>query len=153
VTVPSFVGLKPASSASSRSKRSNKSLGTAHEAFLMARLKSLGFKFECNVRSLPGKPDIAFLREKIAVFCDGDFWHGRNWNSLRHKLARGSNGKYWKAKIQSNIQRDKRINRELTSIGFDVIRIWESDIIDNYTQVLERVELQIQQNKKRGSSK
>ena len=67
-----------------------------------------GFTFRKNVETLPGKPDIVFPSARVAVFCDGDFWHGRDWKVLRPKLDQGKNATYWSAKIASNIERDKR---------------------------------------------
>jgi DNA mismatch endonuclease (patch repair protein) len=80
------------------------------------------------VETLPGKPDIVFIRAKVAIFCDGDFWHGRDWENLRLKLANGTNPEYWIAKIKSNIERDLLNNLILSEAGWLVIRIWETDI-------------------------
>jgi DNA mismatch endonuclease (patch repair protein) len=125
---PSFRGLRPASRTSSISKRSNRATDTAHEVVLRRALWRIGVRFRKNVRSLPGKPDIVFLRAKVAVFCDGDFWHGRHWSKLKSKLRRGSNADYWTTKIQSNIERDRRNRAVLQKAGWKVIRLWESDI-------------------------
>ena len=127
-TYPSFVGLKPASQLSSLSKKANKSQGTKHEVLLQRALRRRGFHFRRNVSSLPGKPDLVFPLEKLAVFCDGDFWHGRKWRILQGRLSVGSNGKYWTSKIGANIKHDKFINHLLRSMGYKVLRIWESDI-------------------------
>lgn len=78
--------------------------------------------------SLPGSPDFAFPRLKVAVFCDGDFWHGRDWATRKRKLQKGSNSAYWVPKIESNRARDRRVSRELQSLGFIVVRLWEGDI-------------------------
>jgi len=72
-----------------------------------------------------------FTRAKIAVFCDGDYWHGHNWalrglKDLDEELARYS--EFWANKIKRNIQRDKEVNRLLDKLGWTVLRIWESDI-------------------------
>ncbi len=88
-------------------------------------------RYRKNYKKLPGKPDLVFPRVKLAVFCDGDFWHGHNWairgyGSLENELQRYS--KEWADKITRNIERDKRINTELESLGWKVLRIWESDI-------------------------
>lgn len=88
----------------------------------------MGLRYRKNVKTLPGKPDIVFPPARIVVFCDGDFWHGRNWPGLRAKLKEGTNADYWQAKIKSNIKRDKRNTALLEKAGWQVIRLWETDI-------------------------
>lgn len=88
----------------------------------------MGFRFRKNVRDLPGKPDIVFPKSRVVVFCDGDFWHGRNWRKDKRRLQVGPNAPYWVAKIQANINRDRRYNKELKQLGWHVLRLWESDI-------------------------
>lgn len=77
--------------------------------------------------------------QRIVIFCDGDFWHGRNWNKRRRTLASGSNARYWIAKIESNMQRDARLRRRLRREGWSVIRVWESDIHRDIGKVVERI--------------
>jgi DNA mismatch endonuclease (patch repair protein) len=89
----------------------------------------LGLRFRKNVKDLPGKPDIVFPRERVAVFCDGDFWHGRNWKEKKEKIKQGSNAPYWLSKIEANMERDKRHNVNLQSLCWTVLRFWESDIL------------------------
>ena len=136
---PSFVGLRPASQASSHSKRANKSRGTKQEVMLQRALRRLGLNFRCNVDSLPGKPDIVFSTEKVAVFCDGDFWHGRDWSVLKRKIAKVHNAHYWRAKIARNIRRDKESIVTLHNEGWRVIRFWESDIQRRSKKMAERI--------------
>jgi DNA mismatch endonuclease (patch repair protein) len=128
---PSFKGLKPASGASSYAKRHNKRIDTKHEILLRRELQRIGLHFRKNVETLPGKPDIVFTRAKLAVFCDGNFWHGRNWRTLKKKLNKGTNADYWLAKIAANIKRDKRNSVLLKKAGWSVIRVWETDIKEN----------------------
>lgn len=108
-----------------------KSKDTRPELSLRKELWRRKLRYRKNYKKLPGKPDIVFPRAHLAIFCDGDFWHGHNWvirgyGSLENELRRYS--KQWEEKILRNIQRDERINRELASMGWKVIRIWESDI-------------------------
>ena len=108
-----------------------KSKNTKPEMALRRTLWARGMRYRVNVMSLPGKPDIVFTKAKIAVFCDGDFWHGHNWavrglDSLNVELERYS--PYWKDKILRNVKRDKENNALLESAGWLVIRIWESQI-------------------------
>jgi DNA mismatch endonuclease, patch repair protein len=125
---PSFHGRVPASANASLVKTRNKRTGTLHERVLFRALSKLAIRFERHVSGLPGCPDIVFRRERIAVFCDGDFWHGRNWRQLRLALCRRWNAGYWVAKISSNRIRDARVTRELSRAGWTVIRLWETDI-------------------------
>jgi DNA mismatch endonuclease (patch repair protein) len=129
--VPSYKGLKPASDAASRVKSANRRQDTMHEVLLRTQLWHLGLRFRKNVITLPGKPDIVFSRAKVAVFCDGDFWHGRDWQSRQQKLSRGTNSSYWLAKIASNIERDTRNTSLLKKAGWRVIRLWETDVKRN----------------------
>jgi DNA mismatch endonuclease (patch repair protein) len=124
----SFQGLKPASEASSRAKRMNRSKDTKPERTLRSQLWQQGLRYRKNVRSLPGKPDIVFSGVRIVIFCDGDFWHGREWRALSRKLRSGANASYWLQKIRTNRLRDRRTSRVLSAAGWTVLRIWESEI-------------------------
>jgi DNA mismatch endonuclease, patch repair protein len=125
---PSFAGLKPASAASSRVKGNNRRSDTKQERILRRELWQLGLRYRKNVKSLVGKPDIVFAKARLVVFCDGDFWHGRNWRSLRAKLRHGTNAAYWLAKIGRNRDRDRQVSKMLSKAGWQVIRVWETDI-------------------------
>jgi DNA mismatch endonuclease (patch repair protein) len=125
---PSFDGLLPASAAASSSKRRNTSKNTCPEVLLRKSLSALGYRFRLHSKNVRGRPDILFGPERIALFCDGDFWHGRNWKSRRVKLAGGHNAAYWIAKIEANMRRDLRIRRALRREGWTVIRLWEGEI-------------------------
>lgn len=92
-----------------------------------------------NYARLPGKPDIALVRQRVAIFCDGDFWHGRRWAERRKKLARGANARYWIPKIEKNIQRDRAITRLLRRLGWKVVRVWESDVARNPEMIACRI--------------
>src|ERR1019366_2552177 len=113
VSTPSFKALSPASAASSRAKQMNRSADTKHECLIRSLLWRHGYRYRKNLRTLPGKPDIVFVSEHVAVFCDGDFWHGRDWPRLSRKLRAGANGTYWCQKIKSNRARNRRNNRLL----------------------------------------
>lgn len=107
------------------------SKGTRPELALRRELWRRGLRYRKNDKRLPGKPDIVFSRARLAIFCDGDFWHGHNWavrgyGSLEQELKRYS--KSWTDKILRNIRRDEMVNQTLRSQGWQVLRIWESDI-------------------------
>jgi DNA mismatch endonuclease (patch repair protein) len=128
---PSFAGLAPSSCASSHAKRANRATDTRAEVSLRSALWCMGARFRKNVSRLPGKPDVVFAGPRVVVFCDGDFWHGRNWRVLRAKLRGGANADYWIRKISANIARDRRTDRALRKAGWLVIRLWETDILAN----------------------
>ena len=136
---PSFKSLQPASTLSSRAKRGNLAADTRHERILRHQLWRLGLRYRKNVRTLPGKPDVVFTRARVAIFCDGDFWHGRKWPDLRRKLGEGTNASYWKVKIASNRERDQYVNEKLKQAGWRVVRLWEGDILKNPARVASKV--------------
>ncbi len=97
-------------------------------------------RYRKNVRTLPGKPDIVFPKDRVVVFCDGDFWHGRDWQRLSKKLRTGTNPSYWLPKIEGNRNRDRRNNRLLKREGWTVIRLWETDINRDPQQAAHAIE-------------
>jgi len=120
-----------------------KSKNTEPEMLMRKALWAKGLRYRVNFAKLPGKPDIVFTRSKVAVFCDGDFWHGHNWvlrgiPSLEEELAQYS--EYWRNKILENIRRDKEENEKLATDGWFVIRLWESEIRTNTVKCEEIVE-------------
>lgn len=125
---PSFSELHPSSQHASRTKKSNRAKGTLPEVLLVRELRRCGLKFKRHVPDLPGKPDVVFESEKVVVFCDGDFWHGRNWKVRRRRLKAGSNATYWTSKLRYNIMRDRAQTRMLERAGWKVIRLWETDL-------------------------
>lgn len=127
--MPSFRGLKPASWTASEALAGNKRADTSCEIELRRALWRRGLRFLKNVATLPGNPDIVFPRQRVVVFCDGDFWHGKDWGTRKRKLKRGHNAAYWVAKIQNNIRRDRRNERLLRTQGWRVVRLWESDVL------------------------
>jgi DNA mismatch endonuclease (patch repair protein) len=96
---------------------------------LRSALWRLGLRYRLDASDLPGRPDIVFRREKVVVFCDGDFWHGRELEARLARLARGHNAPYWVAKIQTNTARDRRNDEALRADGWLVLRYWESDVL------------------------
>jgi DNA mismatch endonuclease (patch repair protein) len=128
----------------SRSMRAVRSCATTVERLIRLELQRVGYRFELNATDLPGKPDIVFSKKRLAVFVDGDFWHGRQWKlrgfaSLERQFRSVNNRDYWVAKIKSNIRRDRRVDRQLRSSGWHVIRIWESDWKRDPAKCLHRV--------------
>jgi len=105
-----------------------------HEA-----LREFGLDPETHRRDLSDCPDFVFPKERAVVFVDGDFWHGRNWRQRKKKLREGSNPEYWVAKIQANIDRDQRQEKELSKAGWTIVRLWETDVLNDSASAAEYV--------------
>ena len=127
--VPRYSQFKAASSrASAAARGSSKKKNTRCELILRRALTALGVRYTLTSDKLAGRPDIVFRRARVVVFCDGDYWHGRNVEERLAKLAAGHNSAYWVRKIQSNVDRDLRVAGELKNAGWLVLRYWETDI-------------------------
>jgi DNA mismatch endonuclease, patch repair protein len=123
----------------SREKRSElmsriRSKNSGIERIVFRSLRRRRVHFSKHVDSLPGKPDVVFKQLKIAVFVDSDFWHGWRFPLWRERLQ-----PYWKEKIARNRQRDQRNFRRLRRMSWTVIRIWEHDIRNDLTAVIDEV--------------
>jgi DNA mismatch endonuclease (patch repair protein) len=99
---------------------------TKAEILLRKALWHKGVRYRKNDRRLPGIPDIAITKSHIAIFVDGDFWHGRNLESLTNHID--THKDFWKRKLTKNVERDKEVNDNLTEMGWLVLRFWETDI-------------------------
>ena len=86
-----------------------------------------------------GRPDLVFSKARVLIFCDGDFWHGRDLEQRIARLRRGHNALYWVAKIEGNVARDRRNDAELAKQGWIVLRYWESTIRAAPEQVVQSV--------------
>ena len=106
--------------------QSVKSKGSKIESLLAKALWTKGLRYRKNDKSVFGKPDFTFKKYKVAVFCDSEFWHGKDWEIK--KFEHKSNIKFWHQKIERNIQRDKEVNEELLKNGWQVIRFWGKEI-------------------------
>lgn len=110
-----------------------KNKDTDIEVKLRKKLWSEGFRYRTHY-DVQGKPDIAFPSKKVAIFCDGDFWHGRNFNREKRKYK-----EFWKTKIASNMARDKKVNRELKKEGWVVLRFWKTEILKDLDRSIDRI--------------
>ena len=137
VSSPSFEGCRAVSLVTSQTKRANRYRDTSHELLLRRELWRLGLRYRKHAKHLPGKPDILFANAKVAIFCDGDFWHGRSWSRLKRKLKNGSNPDYWIKKIASKRKRDNLCTKALKRFGWHVLRVWETDIRKDPTGVAQ----------------
>ncbi|MCR5488149.1 MAG: very short patch repair endonuclease [Lachnospiraceae bacterium] len=115
-----------------------KSKDTSIEKTLRSALWSKGYRYRKNDRSLPGSPDIVLTKYRIAIFCDGEFFHGKDWEVLKPRLETGGNKEYWIKKISRNMERDDEINKKLLYMDWTVIRFWGREILKN-TELCIRV--------------
>lgn len=106
-----------------------RSNGTKVELIFAKTLWAHGLRYRKNDRTVLGKPDFTLKKHKLAVFCDSEFWHGKNWKQNHRKIK--SNRKYWIKKIERNMQRDREVNRELKKRGWKVIRFWAKQVEKN----------------------
>lgn len=117
-----------------------RSKDTQIEEMLRKALWSKGYRYRKNCKDIPGKPDIVFTKYKIAVFCDGEFFHGKDWEVLKPHLEKSDNSEYWINKITRNMQRDDQINKELLFRGWTVIRFWGKEIMKNTDECVKVIE-------------
>lgn len=129
-------GFKTTQSRSEHMKKI-KSHNTKQEIILRKALWLHGLRYRINYKKIPGSPDITLIKFKIAIFIDGSFWHGYNWEEKKAKIT--SNKSYWINKIEKNIEHDKSINQQLKESGWAVIRFWDFEIVKNLPKCIDRV--------------
>jgi DNA mismatch endonuclease, patch repair protein len=136
---PSYRGYRPTSEAASRTGRGNRKVDTSPEMVLRRALWRAGIRYRLHTKAIAGRPDIVIAKHRIAIFCDGDFWHGRGWEARRARLQRGANADYWVRKISANIERDRNTDATLRAAGWVVLRFWESEIKEDPQRIVEAV--------------
>merc|ERR1711991_508575 len=104
-----------------------------------------GFRYRRNNRSVFGKPDFTFKKYKIAIFCDSEYFHGKDWENQKHRIK--TNTEFWHSKIEGNIERDKIVNERLLHENWKVIRFWGEDIKKNLEICLTKIEEGIEERK------
>ncbi len=109
--------------------------GTDLERSVGSMLRRKRFKFARNVENLPGRPDIVFQEARLAVFVDGDFWHGYRFPVWRQDLS-----EFWRQKIAGNRARDQRNFRKLRRMGWRVIRVWKHQVKRDLEGCVARIE-------------
>ncbi len=100
-------------------------------------LWAAGVRYRLQGKKLPGRPDIYIRKYKLAIFIDGEFWHGYEWE--KHKERIHTRKEFWVSKIESNMQRDKQANQQLRSMGYEVMRFWSHDVDKNQGACLRQV--------------
>ena len=122
--------------------QSNKSTGTKPELALAKAMWALGLRYRKNSGSIFGKPDFSFKKYKVAVFVDGEFWHGKDWEQKKAEIK--GNREFWIAKIERNIKRDIEVTGRLKAEGWTVLRFWSNDVVKNAGCHAEKVKEIIQ---------
>ena len=114
-----------------------RSKDTKIEIKLRKALWHAGIRYRKNYKALPGKPDIAITKSRIAVFCDSAFWHGRDFEKRKKP---GTNTEYWNKKISRNIERDKEVDIQLRSMDWKVLRFWDDEINRNLESCIKTIQ-------------
>ncbi len=117
---------------------------TKAEIILRKELWKRGYRFRKNYKKLIGKPDIAIVKYKTVIFCDGEFWHGKHWEENKKKI--NTNREYWIPKIERNIKRDKEINEKLINEGWKVLRFWSKDIKKELEMIADEIEKKMKED-------
>ncbi len=150
ITVPRFEESAGFYTSAQRSRMMSKIRGknTRPEMRLRKALWNAGLRYRLHNEHLPGKPDIAIQKLKIAIFVDGEFWHGYEWEKKREKIK--SNRAFWIPKIERNMQRDREVNAQLKNMGFEVFRFWESEVKKEIGTCIKQVLDYVEHQKKFG---
>ena len=114
------------------------SQNTSIEGILATALRTNKIKYR-NGKKIYGKPDFILYKKKIAIFCDGDFWHGYKYKKGKKNISK-TNSKFWKAKIGRNIDRDKEVNNVLKKHGWKIVRLWEHQIKRDINWCITKIE-------------
>ena len=117
-----------------------KSKNTSIEVILRKALWKRGIRYRKNYKKLPGTPDIVLTKYKIAIFCDSEFFHGKDWEILKLRLEKGKNPDYWIKKIERNRSRDFETDKKLLFLGYTVIHFWGQDIKKHTNECLQTIE-------------
>ncbi|MBK7443617.1 MAG: DNA mismatch endonuclease Vsr [Bacteroidetes bacterium] len=130
-----------------RNMQAVRATGSAIETVLAKALFAQGFRYRKNDKTVYGKPDITFKKYKLAIFVDGEFWHGKNWEI--RKFDHKSNQKFWHTKIERNIERDKEVNETLSENGWQVLRFWGKEITQNLDQCIVKIKKTINETERK----
>lgn len=139
IKVPRFNEASGFYTTKKRSKIMSKIRGknTKPELIFRKALWKKGVRYRIDNKKLPGKPDVSIQKYKLAVFIDGEFWHGYNWDERKDHIK--SNRRFWLPKIERNMQRDRQVNRDLNNLGFTVFRFWEKEIKNELNKCINDV--------------
>ena len=121
-----------------RNMKAVKNKGSKIETMLQKELGHRGLRYRKNAKTVYGKPDIAFIGKKVAVFCDSEFFHGYDWENKNKEIK--SNRDFWIPKIEKNMQRDREVTEKLTSEGWIVLRFWGNEIKKDLLGCADKIE-------------
>ena len=126
-----------------------RSKDTKPEVVLRKALWHKGYRYRKNYKDLPGKPDIVFTKQKVCIFIDSEFFHGkdfesgyksRKYNSLREQLEHSDHSEFWMSKIKRNMERDREVDAELHGLGWSVLRFWSKDVLKRTDDCINAIE-------------
>ena len=123
-----------------------RSCDTRPELLLRKTLWNLGFRYRLRL-VLPGRPDLAFVKEKVAVFVDGCFWHG----CPKHYKAPTRNEEFWQQKLKRNTCRDRSVDAELETRGWKVVRLWEHEVVGSLGESVAKVKMEVEATRRAGA--
>ena len=132
----------------SNNMRKIHSKDTAIELLLRKALWHKGYRYRKNYKALPGSPDIVLTKYKIAIFCDSEFFHGKDWEILKLRLENGKNADFWIKKIERNRNRDYENDKKLLFLGYTVLHFWGQDISKHTDECLQTIEEAIWEDRK-----
>ena len=124
----------------SNNMRKIHSKDTSIELLLRKALWYKGYRYRKNYKALPGSPDIVLTKYKIAIFCDSEFFHGKDWEILKLRLEKGKNPDFWIKKIERNRNRDYENDKKLLFLGYTVLHFWGQDISKHTDECLQTIE-------------
>lgn len=110
------------------------------ELVLRKALWEKGYRYRKNYTKLPGKPDIVLSKYRLAIFCDSEFFHGKDFEQLKEQLNKSNNSDFWIGKIQRNIERDLEVEKQLRGMGWTVLRFWGKEILKDTDQCVQTIE-------------
>ena len=122
----------------SKNMKAIKAKDTKIEILLRKALWNKGYRYRKNYNKLIGKPDIVLSKYKIAIFCDSEFWHGKDWEIRKNNIK--TNSEFWINKIEGNMKRDQIVNEKLQNDGWKVLRFWGEEIVKNINECIKRIE-------------
>lgn len=123
-----------------KSMQHNRSKDTSIELALRKALWHKGYRYRKNYKDLPGKPDIVLTKQKVVIFCDSEFFHGKDWDVKKPKLQNSKNADYWIPKIERNMRRDLENDKRLLFLGWTVIHFWGQDILKKTDECVRVIE-------------
>lgn len=132
-----------------RNMQAIKATGTKIEVSLAKSLFAKGYRYRKNDKTVFGKPDLTFRKYKIAIFIDGEFWHGKDWEIRKNNFK--NNKEYWLSKIERNINRDKEVNKKLLSEGWTVLRFWGDEVNKNLIKCITKIQETIDETERKNN--